>query len=258
MRGSITKSKGDTFFVQFCTVFILIAAWQVLSLYLPSILFPSPIETLKAFVHMVQSGELVKQIGESSLRMVIGLFIGMILAIICGLIAGNYSIIYDAFRPLLSLLLGLPPIILVVLAMVWFGTGWIVPIFVVSVLVFPSIYLNTADGWRNIDKQLLEMAHLYKSSPFHTLKHIILPGLAVPIFTAISLASGSAVRITIMAELLGSDNGIGYSLALARVNIDTARVFAWTLVSVAIIIILDHFIIHPLKRKTLKWNMEEV
>lgn len=257
MKGSITKNKDDTW-VPFCTVFILIAAWQILSLNLPSILFPSPLETLTAFVQMVQSGELVKQIGVSSVRMFMGFLIGMFLAIICGLIAGQYSIVYRAFSPILSLLLGLPPIILVVLAMVWFGTGWIVPVFVVSVLVFPGIYLNTADGWRNIDKQLLEMAHLYKSSPFHTLKHIILPGLTVPIFTAVSLASGSAVRITIMAELLGADNGVGYSLALARVNIDTARVFAWTLVSVAIIILLDHFVIHPLKRKTLKWNMEEV
>ncbi len=79
----------------------------------------------------------------------------------------------------------------------------------------------------------------------------------MPIFTAISLATGSAVRITIMAELLGADAGIGYSLAFARVNIDTAKVFAWTLVSIFIIILLDHLVISLLRKFILRWNREE-
>ncbi|MCD8501589.1 MAG: ABC transporter permease subunit [Bacillaceae bacterium] len=161
------------------------------------------------------------------------------------------------FRPIISLILGIPPIILVVLTMVWFGTGPMIPIVVVGFLVFPTFFLNTAEGWRNIDQQLLEMASVYSSSPFHTLRNIILPGLTVPIFTAVSLATGGAVRITIMAELLGADSGIGFSLALARINMDTAKVFAWTLVSIAIIIIIDHLIINPMKKYVLKWDIKQ-
>lgn len=257
MKGSIIRSKQRLYWAPFCTMMVLIGIWQGLSMSLPSILVPSPVETGMAFIHMIQSGELIQQLLQSITRMLTGFVIGMVVAILCGLIAGNFSFVYEAFRPILSLLLGIPPIIVVVLAMVWFGTGSVIPIFVVSVLVFPSIYLNTADGWRNIDRQLLEMAKVYKSSTFHTLKHIILPGLAVPIFTAISLATGSAVRITIMAELLGSDEGIGYSLALARVNIDTAKVFAWTLISILLISMIDNFVINPLKKATLSWNNEE-
>ncbi|UTW68743.1 hypothetical protein KHA80_14980 [Anaerobacillus sp. HL2] len=59
-------------------------------------------------------------------------------------------------------------------------------------------------------------------------------------FYSCFLSGWRAVRITIMAELLGSDSGIGFSLALARINIDTAKVFAWTIVSIMIIIIIDH------------------
>ncbi|UTW68742.1 hypothetical protein KHA80_14975 [Anaerobacillus sp. HL2] len=66
------------------------------------------------------------------------LYFGMIIAIIFEALAGKYSMIYEAFRPILSLILGIPPIILVVLAMVWFGTGPMIPIVVVGVLVFPT------------------------------------------------------------------------------------------------------------------------
>jgi len=256
MKASIIKNKQN-FIIQSCSIMFLLCVWIALSFNFPSILIASPLETLMSLNAMVQSGELLDQLVVSASRMMVGFLIGMFIAIIFGLLAGKYSVVYEAFRPIISLILGIPPIILVVLAMVWFGTGSMIPIVVVSILVFPTFFLNTAEGWRNIDHQLLEMALVYNSSPFHTLKNIILPGLAVPIFTAVSLATGASVRITIMAELLGSDSGIGFSLALARINIDTAKVFAWTIVSIAIIIIIDQLVISPLKKVVLKWDIKQ-
>jgi NitT/TauT family transport system permease protein len=224
---------------------------------MPRILIASPQDTLATFAGMAKSGELLGQITLSGSRMMAGLLIGIPTAISVGLLAGIFPTIYDAMRPVLSLLLGIPAVILVVLAMVWFGTGSAVPIFVVALLVFPGVYLNTADGWRSIDMHLLEMAKIYKSSAMNTLRHIIIPGLAIPISTAVSLAAGSSVRITIMAELLGSNQGIGSSLALARVNINTPKVFAWTLVCVIVIILNDQLIIQPIKKYSSRWNNEE-
>lgn len=252
MRDSITENRSVL--IRGGVILLVILSWQICSAYLPTILFPSPKETLVELIKMLFNGELISQLYQSGSRMLIGFGIGFIIAVGCGLAAGKFDFIYEAFRPIHSLILGLPPIIVVVLAMVWFGTGAFVPIFVVSILIFPIIYLNTANGWRNIDRQLIDMASVYKSTPFHTLRHIILPGLAVPVITAASIAIGSAVRITIMAELLGSDSGIGYSLALARVNINTPKVFAWTIISILIILILDHFVVNPLKKYVLRWD----
>lgn len=53
--------------------------------------------------------------------MVVGLSIGMFLAILSGLLAGRFAVIYEMFRPVIAFLLGIPPIILVVVAMVWYG-----------------------------------------------------------------------------------------------------------------------------------------
>ncbi|MBP2241508.1 NitT/TauT family transport system permease protein [Cytobacillus eiseniae] len=256
MKGSITKNK-HSYFMQAVTIVFILIIWVILSNQFPSILIPSPVETFQGFLSLVESGELFEQLLTSITRMAIGFTIGMVLATGCGLLAGKYPLLYEAFRPIISILLGIPPIILVVLAMVWFGTGSLIPILVVSVLVFPTFFLNTADGWRNIDSQLLEMAKLYNRSPLQVLKDIIIPSLTVPIFTAISLAAGSSVRITIMAELLGSDNGIGASLSYARINIDTAKVFAWTLLSILIIIAIDYLVINPFKKVILRWKVKE-
>lgn len=255
MRSITTNSRS--FGVKCIAVLGLIGIWQWISMSLPDILFASPLATLQSLVQMARSGELTHQLLVSGGRMLAGLFIGIAAGIATGLFAGIFSVVYEAMRPVLSLFLGVPPIILVVLAMVWFGTGSTVPVFVVALLVFPGIYLNTADGWRGIDKQLLQMADVYKIGSLKKLRHIVIPGLAVPIFTSISLAAGSAVRTTIMAELLGSDKGIGYSLAFARVNLDTAKVFAWTLVSIAAILGMDLLIIRPIRKFALRWNHED-
>lgn len=254
--GSIIKNKKNLV-IQGCSLFVLLCIWSVLSIQFPSILVASPLETLAALRVMIASGELLEQLSLSASRMMIGFSLGMLFGVVIGLFAGKYPVIYEAFRPVVALILGVPPIILVVLGMVWFGTGSVVPIVVVCVLVFPTFFLNTAQGWRHIDQQLLEMALIYSRGRFHTLKNIILPGLTIPIFTAVSLAAGGAVRITIMAELLGADSGIGFSLALARINIDTAKVFAWALVSITIIIIIDHLIIYPIKKHVMKWDSSQ-
>jgi NitT/TauT family transport system permease protein len=101
------------------------------------------------------------------------------------------------------------------------------------------------------------MAAVYEVPWWRTMRHIILPALAVPVFTAVSLASGLAVRITIMAELLGSDDGAGYMIALARTNLDTAKVFAWAVILISLVILLDYAVINPLKRFATRWETEQ-
>lgn len=258
MKAS-TISRNKSRIIQLSSCLVLLLLWYALSTHYPSILIPSPLETFQSLGSLVQNGELATQFVLTMSRMLSGFVMGMLVGVSMGLFAGRFQIVYEAMKPIISFLLGIPPIILVVIAMVWFGTSPIIPILVVSILVFPTFYLNTANGYRSIDGQLLEMATVYNKSPWQTLQHIIMPGLAMPLFTAISLAAGGAVRITIMAELLGASSGMGSALSMARINIDTAKVFAWTLVSVVTILLIDYMIIHPLKKYVMKWdNKEEI
>lgn len=249
-----TSRSSRAWLVGLVTLAGLVVVWQLVSLRLPAILFPSPLDTLGAGVELVRSGELASELGRSLVRMLAGFALGVSVGIGCGLVAGTSTVVYDAFRPIQAVLLGVPPIVFVVLAMVWFGTGGLVPVVVVAVLVFPLIFLNTADGRRNVDRQLLEMASVHEVSRLRTLRDIVLPALAVPVFTAVSLATGVAVRVTIMAELLAAADGVGYSIALARVNVDTATVFAWTIVLVGLVIALDHAVLGPMKRSAARWE----
>ncbi|MGM7634275.1 ABC transporter permease [Bacillus sp. Hm123] len=248
----MTQSKSRS--IQLISIFALLTAWYIISLFFPSILIPSPYETACAIWEITRTGQLFEQLSISLVRMIIGFTIGAIIAISLGIMAGLNETIYEAFRPVTAILMGIPPIILVVLALVWFGTNSSIAIFVVSILIFPTFFLNIANGFRQMDQQLLDMAKVYQKSKWVLLKDIIFPSLMVPLFTACSIAFGSAVRTTVMAELLGASDGIGASLSMARININTDVVFAWTVISILLIIGIDYLILKPMKEKLFQWS----
>lgn len=242
--------------IRLAALIAIVAGWQLVANGTTPLLVPSPMASLQALLELFQSGEIYRQLGVSAMRMFIGFAAGFTTAFACGLLAGKYDDVYEFFRPLLSCLLGIPPILFVILAMIWFGTGPLVPIFVVAVLVFPTIYLNLANGWKGIDPALLEMAAVYRVPARRVLRQVILPSLALPVLTGLSLALGSAIRITIMAELLGAEKGIGYSIALARNYLETPRVFAWAIVCILVVTCLEKFVIKPLEAYALKWKTD--
>jgi NitT/TauT family transport system permease protein len=211
-------------------------------------------ETLTALAEMAGSGELARRTVTTLGRLLLGWAMGSVAGIVFGLLGGRFGPVYHALQPAQSLLLGIPPVVLVVVGMIWFGTGGLVPLLVVAVLIFPIVYINTANGWKSLDPRLVEMARIYGKSTRGVLRHVVLPGLAVPIITGLSVSAGFAVRIAVMAELLAANSGIGYSVALARVNINTAKVFAWALVIVFLVAAIDLLLVHPLKRWALRWQ----
>ena len=57
-----------------------------------------------------------------------------------------------------------------------------------------------------------------------------------------------------MAELLGSDDGISFAMAMTRFNLDIADLFAWILVSLIVVIIVEFIIIKPVQKYMLRWR----
>lgn len=233
---------------------LLVGAWQIGASQTVPLILPSPRDTLLAAKELLLSGALLEEVRLTLGRTALGFAWGAASGIALGLLTGRFAFAFELLRPLHTVLLGVPPIVVVVIALIWFGTGGTVPIFVVGLLIFPIVYLNTADGWRNLDRGLLEMSRVYGRSAWRLLRNIILPGLAVPVLSGISLAAGFALRIAIMAELLASNSGIGHSIALARVNIQTDRVFAWTLISLVLLVGIDYLLIRPFKARVNRWD----
>lgn len=249
-----SSSKNRDYRYTFLGVLIIVLGWHLLAMHYNRVLMPSPADTIRAFIDICSSGELIENLKISFNRQIMGLAVGVILGIGTGIVAGINHKIELIIQPLIKTLLAVPAIVFVVMAMVWFGMGSTMAIFLVSLLVYPTMHVNTVQGLKSIDRNLLEMAKVYRLPAIIKIKKIYLPGITYSVVAGFSLATASSVRLTIMAELLGAREGIGQKIAISRAYLETENLFAWVLVLIFIIVCLEWFIIRPLNKFSSRWK----
>ena len=67
--------------------------------------------------------------------------------------------------------------------------------------------------------------------------------------SAVTIALGQSIRLTVMAELLSTATGMGAEVQQARTNLETADVFALSAVMAALTLALELLLLKPLRRR---------
>ena len=107
-------------------------------------------------------------------------------------------------------------------------------------MVLPIVYANMLEGIRQTDQKLLEMAKLFRVGAGRRLLYIYLPQLRPYLITACSVALGLSWKAGIAAEVIGiPDGSIGERLYEAKVYLNSADLFAWTVVIIAVSIAFE-------------------
>ena len=233
----------------------VVILWHWLSTLYPSIIIPSIIETLDRLYSILFDENGGKHIWITIQRAMIGFIASVSIGISIGVVAGLNKQVRYFMMPLEQLMMSIPPIAWIVLALIWFGgEGITSPALTIFVSQFPVVYLASTQAVRTIDSQLLEMGRSFKLSTTQAL--IQIGGMHILSYTypAITLTFGTSWKIGVMAEVLGTNNGIGAQIANARVNLETADVFSWIIIAVVLYMISDKILIRPINTYTMKWR----
>ena len=102
------------------------------------------------------------EIGISLWRSVVGITIALVAGLAAGLIAGSFKTAMALLKPVITILLAMPPIIWVVMALFWFGFGNPSVLFTIIVLVAPLTFASAAMGMASVNKQHEELFDAYK------------------------------------------------------------------------------------------------
>ena len=113
----------------------------------------------------------------------------------------------------------------------------------------PAALLTVRDAVAGVDADLLEMARVFARGRSWTVRRIILPAVAPPVLSALTVAVGQSVRVTVMSELLSTTTGLGAMVQRARTNLDTDDVFALSVVMAALTLVLELCVLGPLRRR---------
>lgn len=234
----------------------LFVVWEILSLIFPPVILPSIEETLSSLAHLIVDLEFWKSLSYTIERVLVGFGLSLILGGGIGILAGLSEKVHKTIKPVITIAQSVPAIIWVIFAIIWFGLGSIPVIFAIMSLAVPIIALNLAQGIRDIDPDLLEMAQSFSVKKQTKFRHLYLPAITGYFFSAASIGLGFTWRVTVMAEFFGSMTGIGNKLNWAMLNLDTEQAFAYALVVISLGLATEYLVVKPLQNYSRKWRQK--
>jgi NitT/TauT family transport system permease protein len=236
------------------SILLFIALWDLGNQYYGQLVLPSPLETFEELSKIFNEPYMQEQIVITLYRACIGFTLSLVIGSVLGLLAGFFTTASMMSRPIVTILVGMPPIVWIVLAMIWFGMGDKTVIFTVAIASFPIIFIGALQGTRTLDGDLNKMAQSFKVPFLMKFTDLYFPHIFSYLFPAWVSALGMSWKIIIMAELLATSDGLGSSLAVARSQLDTPLVLALVVVMIGSLMFIEYIILEPIKREVEQWR----
>ncbi len=214
--------------------------WQIASMVINKPLYmPSPAETFSTLWTLLSKSEFWLSIAFTFYRVVFGLAISFAAGIILAYLSSRCRFLESLLGPAVAAAKSVPVVSIIVLALVWFNSSF-VPVFSCVLLCFPIFYTNTLSGIKSIDKELLEMAAVFKVRHKRVIAGISIPSVLPNVYSALSICLGFSWKSVVAAEALSvPDYSMGFSLLNTKNYLDTPALFAWTITIIVISIIVE-------------------
>jgi ABC-type nitrate/sulfonate/bicarbonate transport system permease component len=219
-------------FFRYGFVALILIVWELIAPFISPIFFTSPSAIALAFYETTVSGELPYFLGQSLQVMLYGLVTAIIVGIPLGVAMARLRWLDWALDLPINALYATPLVAVVPLLVLWFGIYLKAKIIVVFLFAVFPLLINTYQGVRECDKNMLEVAQSFRSSEWRTWQDVLLP-FAVPyILAGVRLAIGRGLIGMIIAEFYTTISGLGFMIT------KYANVFAMDKTFVPVIVLM--------------------
>lgn len=232
----------------------LIGLWAVIAWIAGPLVLASPWAAFRELGALVLTDAFRGHLGISLFR----LFLICLLA--CGLGVGLAvpaaldRRVEQILEPLRWLCMSAPPVVLVVALMFFMGMGTAMIVAFGAVILWPLLYVNVLKSSEAIPEELWEMARAYELGWSGRMAHLFLPAVMPGFLAGAAQTACSAIRVTALAELIGANKGIGAAIASSARSLDSARLYAWVLVTLLLAMVIEFGMLRPLQRKAYRWK----
>jgi ABC-type nitrate/sulfonate/bicarbonate transport system permease component len=231
---------------------IFVIIWQIASTPLPDYILPTPFEILLAVFRNIGEGLIFKHVGASLYR----IFIGFTLSTVIGITLGFLMAFSKFFRVQLDYIIRaiqpIPGIAWLGVVLIWFGIGNTSLIVTVIITIAPIIILNTYEGFRMVDPELIKTAKaLGAKRGIDIFKDVTLPAALPYVMNGLHMGLAFGWRILAAAEMIGATSGLGYWININRVALNMDQVFVILIFFSVIMILFEELVYKKIERKVL-------
>jgi len=232
-----------------------LAAWFLMSGRVPAYVLPDPLAVAGAAWDLLTDPALAVHTLASALRVVTALAAAMaagtVLVLAAYYVPALRGLVNERLTPFFN---AFPTLGWAILAVLWFGITDTGVIFVQAAILLPFVLITLWEGVSNLDAEMVEMARSFTRSEVRVLGKVIAPMLLPYAFAAMRMSYGVSWKIALIAEIFGTNRGLGYLMTLARSNFDSRMLFAAVLVVIVLVFAGDRFVFAPIQRRLTAWR----
>jgi NitT/TauT family transport system permease protein len=190
---------------------LLLTLWYAIAYsgWINPALVPTPHAVAQQFQELLFNGRLLRDIGMSTQRVVIGVSLGIAAAVPVGFMLGWYKDVRRFIDPLINFFRALPPIALIPLVIVYFGIGEIAKVAILFYATFFAGVIVMYEGVAQISPIFVKVSRTLGATDAEIFRKVIFP-LTIPhILTALRVALGVAWATLVASELIAAQQGLG-------------------------------------------------
>jgi NitT/TauT family transport system permease protein len=234
-------------------LFVLVV-WQALSSLDVLALLPTPWRVVEVMWRLVITGAFFQQLAFSLIRIATGFVFAVLLGTAIGILMGSRRFWDSFFKDIVTLMLSLPGMVYALLCVVVFGLGMTGPIVAIVAGTYPYITTSVREGVRNINKELLDMCRAFRVQRGKMVSRVILPSLLPYFLAAVRIGFTIAWKISVLTEVFGATNGIGYMIRASFQAFAVREVIGWALLFSSVMLTIEYGILRPAEKYFARWR----
>jgi NitT/TauT family transport system permease protein len=184
---------------------------------------------------------------ETATAFAAGLAISVVGGLSIGLTLGFHRLSGEVFEPILTALYSIPKVTLYPMILLIFGIRMSAKVAFGTIHGIVPIIIFTMDAVRNIKPVYIKTGRLYQLDPATMARTILVPAALPEIFTGLRVGFSLTLIGTLIGEMFGSLQGLGFVLMRSIGLHDVKTIMAVTLLLVVfaasintILLVIDH------------------
>jgi NitT/TauT family transport system permease protein len=237
-----------------CSVLVPLVAWVAVSATgaVPEQFLPSPQAVWAAGLDMARAGTLATDTWASLQRILIGFGLAIVVSVPLGLLMGGFQAGQALFEPVVGLLRYLPASAFIPLLTIWLGIGEPSK---VMLLFIGTVFFNTlmtADVVRQVPAALVDVSYTLGARRGEVVRKVVVPHALPGMIDCVRVNAAAAWNFVVVAELINSEQGLGYRIARSQRFLASDRIFA-ILVVIAVIGLAIDILLRVLRDRVGRW-----
>lgn len=220
---------------------------------LPRRWFPPVSEMYVEFFRLLVARPLWVEISRTLSGWAIGLGLGLVLAVPIGMVLGASGTAFRLARVVIEFCRPVPPVALIPLAVLVYGTGLETKVFLIAFATFWPLLFQTIYGVQDVDPVAYDTARSYGLNTPARFRTVTLPSATPYIATGLRIASSIALILAVTAELVIGTPGLGRAIIVAQSADATTLMYA-LIIATGLLGWILNATFQAVERRVLRWH----